>query len=360
MGNIFKDKSKPIIIAGPCSVESRLQLAESVESLAALDEIDMVRCGVWKPRTHPGGFEGLGEPALAWMEEIHKSRPKIQFCCEVARPEHIELCQRYGVNCVWIGARTSGDPFSMEQLAQALWGSGMSVMVKNPLTAEVQLWMGAIERLMRAGIEDIAAIHRGFFVFQGNTPYRNSPLWEIPIELRRRMPELPILCDPSHIGGRREYLHTLMQTASDLGTDGFMVEVHPHPAEALTDKEQQVTAAELQQILRHIVRRNNEKTSNSELEALRRNIDLIDDTLLKKLKERMQISKQIATIKAECNMSVFQPKRWDEVLQQRIANATAMGLDGNFVKAIYEKIHAESVRIQEDAIEDNPNRLSSH
>lgn len=351
MGNRFKNNDRSIIIAGPCSVESKLQLTESVESLQRVEGISMIRCGVWKPRTRPGGFEGIGEPALEWMEEISQKFPKTPFCCEVARPEHVEMCQNHGIDTVWIGARTSGDPFSVEELAEALKGSQMSVMVKNPLTPDVKLWVGAIERIMKSGIENIAAIHRGFFVYHSNTPYRNTPLWEVPIELRRLMPDIPILCDPSHIGGKREYIQTLMQTASNMGTDGYMVEVHPHPDEALTDKEQQITADTLATLLENIVRRKQTGSENSELETLRKEIDLIDHLLLAKLSERMHVSEEIARIKSNCNLSVFQPKRWDEVLRQRTTMATELGLHEDFVKSIYERIHTESVRIQESILE---------
>lgn len=355
MSNLFNKKGRPYVIAGPCSVESRVQLASVVKALAVNHSVDMIRCGVWKPRTRPGGFEGLGEPALIWIDEQRELFPEARFCCEVARPEHVELCLKHKIDAVWIGARTSGDPFSVGEIAQALQGSGLAVMVKNPLTADVRLWQGAIERIMSSGAESIAAIHRGFYQYNDNSGYRNTPLWEVPIELRRLMPELPIICDPSHIGGDAKYLFPLMQTASDLGANGYMIEVHPNPFEALTDNAQQIVPDQLDVLLKQIVRRCPSPSDNSDLERLRKQIDAVDNALISKLAERMRLSAEIAQIKSESNMTIFQPKRWDEILHKRIEEAHWLGLDEEFVKSLYEKIHAESVRVQETSIGNSHN-----
>lgn len=347
MSNKFKDGKSPFIIAGPCSIESREQLQSIVTSFSADPKIRLIRGGVWKPRTRPGGFEGIGEPALRWMRDLQDAYPGTQFCCEVARPEHVELCLRYGITHVWIGARTSGDPFSVGELTESLRGTNMSVLVKNPTSPDVRLWLGAIERVMSAGIESVAAIHRGFYVYNDSIPYRNRPFWSIPIELKRLMPELPILCDPSHIGGKREFLLEIMQTASDFGTDGYFIEVHPNPDEALTDADQQVTPQHLNDLLGRIVQRSNEPESDDRLEELRKQIDNIDDIIIQALDDRMHVSQQIAQVKADHNLTVFQPKRWEMLLERRCAEAKAKDLSEEFVKGIFERIHAESVRVQE-------------
>ena len=221
-------------------MESHKQLAGVVQALEHVPQVQLVRCGVWKPRTHPGGFEGMGEQALRWISELKAERPTLRFCCEVARPEHVELAMRYGLDAVWIGARTTANPFLVQEVTEALRGIGICVMVKNAPSPDVQLWIGALERCRQVGLTELVAIHRGFDLYK-NGDYRNRPLWEVPIELRRLEPELPILCDPSHIAGRRELVASLAQTAMNLGLDGLMVEVHTHPDQALTDAGQQIT-----------------------------------------------------------------------------------------------------------------------
>ena len=343
---------EPFVVAGPCSVESREQLFSIVESLQQFSKVSMFRCGVWKPRTRPGGFEGLGEEALQWMCEL-KSEERykgVRFACEVARPEHIVLALKYGVQAVWIGARTTANPFMVQELAEALRGSEISVMVKNAPSPDVKLWMGAIERFLNEGITNVWAIHRGFDLYK-NSGYRNAPLWEVPIELRRAMPEIPIICDPSHIAGRREPLQQLSQTALDLGFDGLMMEVHPQPSVALTDSYQQLHPDDFKLLLNSLVLRSTEDiVIDEELRLLRGQIDQIDDQLLHLLEERLSVSMKIADVKERSNMAVFQPKRWDWVLTQRLELASQLGLDSDFVKEIFEKIHAESVRTQQESI----------
>lgn len=347
MDNLFTISTSPIVIAGPCSVENSSQLCSTVEALSRDSRIAMIRCGVWKPRTHPGGFEGLGEPALHWISDLKRQHPHLHFCCEVARPEHIEMCQRYGIEAVWIGARTSVNPFAMGELAAALRGSAMAVMVKNPIIPDIELWVGAIERIQQAGIEDLAAIHRGFSTYN-NYSYRNNPLWEIPIELKRRMPTLPLLCDPSHIGGRRDLVAPISQMALDLHFDGLMVEVHNDPDNALTDSQQQITPEQFGQMLDKLKQRHDSETAPSELQRLRDHLDVIDQQLLKLLSQRMEISRQIGAIKHQNNMPIFQPQRWEQVLAQQQKAGAALGLDDHFVKEIAEKIHRESLRMQEE------------
>lgn len=238
----------------------------------------------------------------------------------------------------------------MGELSESFRGTDLTVLVKNPLIPDVKLWMGALERVMRSGIKDIGAVHRGFYSYRDNSPYRNKPLWEVPIELRQLMPGLPILCDPSHMGGKREYLQDLMQTAADLGADGYMIEVHPHPTEALTDAEQQVTPRELSRQLDSIIWRRNTADSDSELRNLRKQIDEIDETLLRTLSQRMEISKKIATLKAKSGIAVYQPQRLEQMMVQRMQKAEQIGLSPMFVKELLDKVHAESVKTQEEIV----------
>lgn len=344
MCNTFKTNLSPLIIAGPCSIESEEQLRQTT-TLLSNQNVKWIRGGVWKPRTRPGGFEGNGEEALKWIKEVKRDFPNTRFCCEVAHPDHVELCLGYGIDGLWIGSRTVGNPFSIDEICSALKGTELPILVKNPMNPDVKLWIGAIERLSQAGIKSIAAVHRGFSLFN-NMGYRNAPLWEIPIELRRLIPDLPILCDPSHIGGQRELIPNLMQTAMDLHFDGLMVEVHPHPDSALTDKEQQLTPADFLTYLGQLKIHQNEDSEPTELKILRQQIDSIDKQLLDCLSQRFNVARQIAHVKEANNMAVYQPKRWEEVLEQKLSLAKEQGLDIEFVKEIYEKIHAESVKIQ--------------
>ena len=337
----------PIIIAGPCSIESLDQLRTVttllVNQLSTSHEL-WIRGGVWKPRTRPGGFEGQGEEALHWMAQLKKEMPAARFCCEVATPEHVELCLRYSVDAVWIGSRTTGNPFSVDEVCSALKGSTLPVMVKNPMTPDVKLWLGAIERVMQAGTSKVSAVHRGFTPYH-NTLYRNNPLWEVPIELRRLMPDLPLLCDPSHIGGQSDYIGPLMQTAMDLHFDGLMVEVHPQPSSALTDASQQLTPAAFFALLDRL-KLHQDCSVPRELILLRQQIDLVDSQIMEALGNRLRLAKRIAQVKADNNMAVFQPKRWEEVLAHKMHLAQDAGIDPQFVKEIYEKIHSESVKVQ--------------
>ena len=349
----------PYIVAGPCSVEGREQIASVALALARLPQVSMVRCGVWKPRTRPGGFEGHGEAALQWIAECRAAVDAVReengggrllFCCEVARPEHVETVLRYGIDAVWIGARSTASPFVVQELTEALRGTKLPVMVKNAPSPDVRLWMGAMERCRQVGVEDLKAVHRGFDVYR-NDGYRNNPLWEIPIELRRLMPDVPILCDPSHIAGRREPLAALSQTAMDLGFDGLMIETHPKPEKALTDAGQQISPDELAALLAGLVMRSTDsRVADEELRLLREQIDYIDKDVLRLMSARFEVARQIARVKEEGNLAVFQPKRWDTVLRQRMEAAERQGVDPAFVKALFEKIHAESVRVQEQEI----------
>ena len=334
------------IIAGPCSVESREQLREVTVALARMPQVTLIRAGVWKPRTRPGGFEGLGEPALQWMQDLAKEYG-VRYCCEVARPEHVELCLRYGVDTVWLGARTTANPFMVDELCEALRGSGLAVMVKNPVCPDVRLWLGAIERVRQAGIAAVTAVHRGFSMYD-NQGYRNAPLWELPLELRHELPDMPILCDPSHIGGRRELIEPIALAAQQLDYDGLMLEVHPHPDVALTDGGQQLSPDGLAALLDRYLGTSapSADSLSQRLTPLRQQIDDIDHSLLTLLASRMALSRQIAGIKRELHSPVYQSARWADVMADRLQIATALGLDADFTKEMLEKIHGESVRVQ--------------
>ena len=334
------------VIAGPCSVESREQLREVSEALSRMEGVTMIRAGVWKPRTRPGGFEGLGEPALGWMREL-SAELGVRYCCEVARPEHVALCQQYGIDTVWLGARTTGNPFMVEELCAALRGSGMAVLVKNPTSPDVRLWLGALERLRAAGINDLTAVHRGFAMYH-NRGYRNAPLWEVALELRHELPAVPILCDPSHIGGRRDLVTPLAMEARQLDYDGLLIEVHPHPEAAWTDAAQQLTPAELRALLELYLAPSADMPVETDrrLSPLRQQIDDVDHELISLLSRRMQLARSIATVKREQGMPVYQPKRWEAVMADRLRMAADLGVNPDFTKELLEKIHAESVRVQ--------------
>lgn len=343
---------RPCIIAGPCSIESKEQFFDVMSYLSTNNQVDIIRCGIWKPRTRPGGFEGIGEEGLKWIKDYKKEFPNINFAIEVAQPTHIELCLKYNIDVIWIGARTSSNPFSMNELSECLKGINIPVMIKNPPIPDVKLWIGAIERIKNTGIKDIAAIHRGFFT-HNNYGFRNNPLWEIPIEIKRTHPDLPLICDPSHISGNSSIVQSIAQSAMDLNFDGLMIEVHPYPSKALTDKEQQLTPSEFEILLNNLVIRKNIDTTPIELDLLRKKIDMLDLELLSILSQRIDVSKQIASIKANNNMSVLQINRWQEVLDSRMNSAEKLGISPEFIQKIMEQIHTESVRVQDKIIKES-------
>ena len=305
------------------------------------------RAGVWKPRTKPGGFEGNGEKALPWMQEV-KQETGMQAAIEVATPEHVELALKYGVDILWIGARTTANPFAMQALADSLQGVDVPVLVKNPVNPDLELWIGAMERINQAGIKRIGAIHRGFSSYDKKI-YRNLPMWQIPIELHRRIPELPIFCDPSHIGGRRELIAPLCQQAMDLGFDGLIVESHCDPDKAWSDAKQQVTPDVLEYILSLLVVRSETCTTEG-ITTLRKQIDELDNQLMELMAKRMRVCREIGQYKKEHNMTVLQTARYNEILEKRGAQGALCGMDSQFVSKVFEQIHEESVRQQMEII----------
>lgn len=344
--NLPSDNEKLTVIAGPCSAETEEQVIETARQLA-YKGCHIFRAGVWKPRTKPGGFEGNGEAALPWLKRV-KEETGMLTSTEVATPEHVELALKYDIDILWVGARTSANPFAMQAIADSLQGVDIPVLVKNPVNPDLELWIGAMERINQAGVKRIAAIHRGFSSYDKKI-YRNLPMWQIPIELRRRIPELPIFCDPSHIGGRRELIAPLCQQAMDLGFDGLIIECHCDPDKAWSDAKQQITPDILDYILGLLVIRDQSVTTEG-ISALRKQIDDLDNQLMELLSKRMRMCREIGHYKKEHNMTVLQTSRYNEILNKRGAQGSLCGMDPNFIKTIFEAVHEESVRQQIEII----------
>ena len=344
--NLPSDNEKLTVIAGPCSAETEEQVIETARQLA-YKGCHIFRAGVWKPRTKPGGFEGNGEAALPWLKRV-KEETGMLTSTEVATPEHVELALKYDIDILWVGARTAANPFAMQAIADSLQGVDIPVLVKNPVNPDLELWIGAMERINQAGVKRIAAIHRGFSSYDKKI-YRNLPMWQIPIELRRRIPELPIFCDPSHIGGRRELIAPLCQQAMDLGFDGLIIECHCDPDKAWSDAKQQITPDILDYILGLLVIRDQSVTTEG-ISALRKQIDDLDNQLMELLSKRMRVCREIGHYKKEHNMTVLQTSRYNEILNKRGAQGSLCGMDPNFIKTIFEAVHEESVRQQIEII----------
>ncbi len=338
------DPKKPLIIAGPCSAETEEQVLETAAGLAQ-NGIKIFRAGIWKPRTKPGGFEGVGVDGLKWMKRV-KEVTGMYTSTEVATKQHVEAALEAGIDILWIGARTSANPFAMQEIADALQeaGANVPVLIKNPVNPDLELWIGAMQRIYNAGIRRIGAIHRGFSAY-GKHLYRNMPQWHIPIELRRRMPELPIICDPSHIGGKRELVASISQQALDMGFNGLIIESHCDPDCAWSDKSQQITPDVLNYILNTLVFRDATQSTEN-LALLRQQIDEIDNELIEVLSKRMRVSREIGQFKKEHRMPVLQAGRYDDIMQSRVKLAQEMGMSGDFMKTVLAAIHEESVRQQ--------------
>ncbi len=334
---------QPLVIAGPCSAESEEQMLATARALADMG-LRVFRAGIWKPRTHPGGFEGAGAPALEWMRQV-KALTGMLTATEVATPEHVEAALDAGIDLLWIGARTSANPFATQQIADALQAlkADVAVLVKNPVNADLELWIGALQRIRQAGISRLGAIHRGFSVY-GQSDYRNMPLWSIPIELHRRFPELPVICDPSHIGGRRDLVEPLARQAVDMGFNGLIIECHCCPDQALSDSAQQLTPDQLGRVLACLKPRN--VAESGMLEPLREQIDALDSQLIDILSQRMEVCRQIGRYKQEHSMPVLQAARLDAVMQSSLQQAQQLGISEEGMRAVLAAIHEESVRQQ--------------
>ncbi len=336
----------PLVIAGPCSAETEEQVLDIANQLKKTDAT-VFRAGIWKPRTRPGNFEGLGAIALPWLKRV-KDETGLLTSIEVANANHAKLALEFDVDILWIGARTTVNPFAVQEIADALKDTDKIVLVKNPINPDLELWIGAIERLQKANIKNIGAIHRGFSTYRKST-YRNNPKWQIPIDFKNRLPEIPLICDPSHICGEREGIIDVSQTALDLQFDGLMIETHNDPDKAWSDAKQQITPNRLQEIITDL-RIRKKDFGNNDLDKLRKQIDLIDDKILDILNARMEVVKKIGSKKKKDNVAVYQQDRWREIIQKSIDKGTNLGLSINFVEKIYKSIHQESINQQEKII----------
>ncbi len=345
--NLLKGKNgNPLLIAGPCSAETKEQVLKTARRLKTTGKVDILRLGIWKPRTMPGSFEGVGVEGLLWMQEA-KEETGLPVTVEVAKASHVDRCLDFGVDVLWIGARTTVSPFAMEELAIALKGVDIPVMVKNPINPDLKLWIGGIERLRNAGISEIAAIHRGFSYLEEKY-YRNRPQWQIPIALRQEMPDVPMICDPSHICGRRDILEAVSQKAYDLDFDGLMIESHITPDGAWTDSSQQITPEVYALLIDNLVRRDvGTGPLPSELEILRSEVTNIDEDILNLLSDRMEIARKIGKFKKANNISIFQKVRWAEIMEKGKKFAEKNDLSEEFVVKHFEGIHDESINQQE-------------
>lgn len=338
------DTQKPLLIAGPCSAETEEQVIRTATELAA-NGVKIFRAGIWKPRTKPGGFEGVGAEGLQWLKKV-KELTGMYTSTEVATKQHVEEALAAGIDILWIGARTSANPFAMQEIADALQAANadVPVLIKNPVNPDLELWIGAVQRIYNAGIRRIGAIHRGFSAY-GKHLYRNLPQWHIPIELRRRLPNLPIICDPSHIGGKRELVSSISQQAIDMGFDGLIIESHCDPDCAWSDKGQQITPDVLNFVVNTLVHRDKSQSTEN-LSLLRQQIDALDNELLEVLNKRMRVSREIGQFKKEHRMPIVQAQRYDDIIQSRVKLAMDMGMSGDFMKSVLAAIHEESVRQQ--------------
>jgi len=345
----LKSEKEPLIISGPCGAESETQMMSTAAQLSKIPNLALFRSGIWKPRTRPNAFEGMGEEGLRWLQQVQKEY-KLRTTVEVANAQHVELALKYGVDVLWIGARTTVNPFSVQEIANSLKGVNVPVMIKNPIHADLQLWIGAIERVHQVGIDKIAAIHRGFHYY-GNHKYRNEPLWKIPIDLRTQLPTLPIICDPSHIAGRRDLIHEVAQQALNIGVEGLMIESHVDPDNALSDAKQQLTPEALQKLIANLVVRDIVAATNghkAQLDEFRKLIDDIDESMMEMIQKREDVIRLIATYKKDHNITVFQLERWQEILKTRAQWADKKGISRAHIEKLCQLLHEESIRIQNE------------
>ncbi len=339
---------KKFIAAGPCSTESEEQLLETAKAFAD-DRTGFIRAGIWKPRTRPGSFEGVGEKGLKWLVRAREEL-NVPVGTEVANPDHVVSCLKHNIDVLWIGARTTGNPFAVQAIADSLKGTDIPVFVKNPISPDIDLWIGAIQRLYNAGLKKIGAIHRGFSTSK-KVLYRNSPNWKIPIELKRQIPEIPMLCDPSHICGKRELIFSIAQEALDLLFDGLMIEVHRDPSAALSDSGQQLTPDQFFALISRLTVKRETGDSREfdiRIKELRHEVDNLDEHLIKLLGKRMEIAGKMGELKRRNDISILQPHRWEQIIESRMSEGEAYGLSGDFVFQLFQIIHEEAIRRQEE------------
>jgi len=356
INNWFEDLTEPLIIAGPCSAETEKQVIDTAKEIVAIGKVSVFRSGIWKPRTRPGNFEGIGEIGLKWLQQV-KAETGLLTAVEVANSQHLEQAIKADVDILWIGARTTSNPFSVQELADRLKGYDKPVMVKNPINPDVHLWVGALERFHKAGVNKLAAIHRGFYPFEATT-LRNIPKWEIPIELKSICHDLPIICDPSHIAGNTEYIPEIAQKAMDLNMNGLMIETHYNPTVALSDMNQQLTPSQLNNLLSTLVYRSSstkDEDFTSVLETLRNQIDSIDQQMLELLSQRMNVVEDIGKYKSKNEVTILQLRRWEKIVATRIKLGKKLGLTEEFVKKLLQLVHKESIQRQTEVM----NKISS-
>ncbi|HLV40945.1 MAG TPA: chorismate mutase [Brumimicrobium sp.] len=344
---------RPMIISGPCSAESPEQILETAIALANSGKVDVLRAGIWKPRTKPGMFEGVGVKALPWMAQA-KEVTGLPIAVEVATAKHVEDALQFGVDILWIGARTTVNPFSIQEISDALRGTDVPVMIKNPLNPDLELWTGGIERLQKSGVKNIGMIHRGFSSY-GNTDFRNAPMWHLPIEMKTRFPGMMMICDPSHICGNREGLQSVSQKSIDLNFDGLMIETHMDPDNAWSDAKQQITPSALIEMFDNLTwRKENTQAEGylSALAVLRAQINNVDDELFQLIGQRMKIAEKIGTYKKENNITILQTERWKEILKIAYAKGEGLGLSNEFVNKYFDAIHMESINHQNKVMND--------
>ena len=339
----IKASKRPFVIAGPCSVETEEQVCKTISDLALNNQVAMIRGGIWKPRTRPDSFEGIGQVGLQWLVNAAKE-VNLPTTVEVANSKHVEQALKAGVDVLWIGARTTVNPFAVQEIADSLKGISIPVMIKNPINPDVQLWLGAFERLMNVGCNDLVAIHRGFSVYQHQF-YRNAPHWEISINLKQLLPQIPVICDPSHIAGNRKLIFEVAQKAMDLNYDGLMIETHTSPDNAWSDAKQQLTPIELSKVLNSLILREkqNEVSVSEGLITLRKKVQQLDQTMLTLLSERMRLSKEIGSFKKENNITILQEELWERKLQETLDLAPGLELSSDFVHAFMDAVHLESI-----------------
>ena len=338
---------RPLLIAGPCSAETEEQVMNTAKELAEINKVSIFRAGIWKPRTRPNSFEGVGISGLKWLRNV-KKETGMMVATEVANEKHVYEALKYGIDMLWIGARTSVNPFTVQEIADALKGVDVMVFVKNPINPDIELWTGAIERIAKAGIRRLGAIHRGFSSYE-KTTYRNQPNWQLPIELRRRIPNLPMLCDPSHIAGAREYIYEISQKAMDLNYDGLIIESHIDPDKALSDASQQLTPNDLREVMSRLILRNTSPSDPRLLDVLgelRQQIDIFDDYLLDLMEKRMKVSETIGHYKKENNITILQSTWWDEIVKRVMIKGKIKGLSAEMIDTIFKAIHQESINHQ--------------
>ncbi len=342
---------RPLIISGPCSAETETQVLQTAKDLAATGKIDVLRAGIWKPRTKPGLFEGIGEIGLEWLTTA-KKETGLPTTVEVATAQHVEQALKHGVDILWIGARTTVNPFSVQEVADALKGVDIPVLVKNPINPDLELWSGAIERMQKVGLQDIGMIHRGFSSY-GNTEYRNAPMWHLAIEMKRRFADMLLICDPSHICGNRIMLQEVAQKSIDLDFGGLIIESHIDPDNAWSDAKQQITPQVLDKMLSDLVWRVKNKTADSTgLSLLRERIDQVDDELLTLLKRRMNIADEVGNYKKENNLTILQTARWNEILERALLKGDSLNLSKEFLIKYFDAVHMESINHQNKIMND--------